>query len=163
MQFIEREIRYYTENIWDSILGLKATPTDAPYETTGKDNSLAGCVHIMGVWEGTVALQCPTSLARKAASIMFNTKVDETGLEQILDALGELTNMTGGNIKSNLPEPSYLSLPAVAVTNYTLRIPGTELVTKVTFECDGEYFAVALLKRTIKGNPNPTPVKPQSP
>lgn len=150
MQFIEPEICTYTQSIWESILGLQTVPVDTHFKTNEKDATLAGCVHIMGAWEGTVALQCPTSLARKAAAIMFGVKEDDASMEQILDALGELTNMTGGNIKSNLPEPCYLSLPAVAVTDYTMHIPGTELVTVVNFECQGKNFAVALLKRVKK-------------
>lgn len=147
MQFIETEICNYTENIWKSILGLDVCKIDAPFKPAGENKTLAGCVHVMGAWEGTVALQCPTALAQQAASIMFSIKMDEVGMEQILDALGELANMTGGNIKSLLPEPSYLSLPAVAVTNFALRIPGTELVSTVNFKCNEHNFAVTLVKR----------------
>lgn len=147
MQFIETEICNYTENIWKSILGLDVCKIDVPFKPAGENKTLAGCVHVMGAWEGTVALQCPTALAQQAASIMFSIKMDEVGMEQILDALGELANMTGGNIKSLLPEPSYLSLPAVAVTNFALRIPGTELVSTVNFKCNEHNFAVTLVKR----------------
>lgn len=150
MQFIEPEICSYTENIWKSILDLEVVKVDAPFKAEGENNTLAGCVHIMGAWEGTVVLLCPTSLAQQAASIMFGIKEDQAGMEQIQDALGELANMTGGNIKSLLPEPSYLSLPTVAVTDFALRIPGTELVSTVNFKCNNHNFAVTLVKRVKK-------------
>lgn len=146
MQFIEPEICGYTESIWDSILGLKAVKIDSPFKPEGQQNTLAGCIHIMGAWEGTICLQCPIALARQAASIMFQVKEDEAGMEQIQDALGEITNMTGGNIKALLPEHSYLSLPAVALTDFALRIPQTEIVTMVNFMCNNHNFAVSLLK-----------------
>ena len=147
MHSIEKEICSYTENIWESILGLKVAKIDAPFKVEGENNTLAGCVHIMGAWEGTVSLQCPKDLAKKAAAIMFGVKEDVADMEQIQDALGELTNMTGGNIKAVLPEPSYLSLPAVSVTDFRLHIPGTELVTTVNFECNEYSFSVTVVKR----------------
>lgn len=147
MQLIETEICSYTENIWESILGLKVEKIDVPFKIEGENNTLAGCVHIMGAWEGTVSLQCSKDLAKKAAAIMFGVKEDAADMEQIQDALGELTNMTGGNIKAVLPEPSYLSLPAVSVTDYRLHIPGTELVTTVNFKCNEHTFSVTVVKR----------------
>lgn len=145
-QFIEPEICNYTETIWDSILGLKAVKIDAPFKPEGQYNTLAGCVHIMGAWEGTVNIQCPTALARQAAAIMYQIKEDDAVMEQLQDALGEITNMTGGNLKSLLAEPCYLSLPAVALTDFALRIPQTEIVSTVNFMCDNHNFAVSLLK-----------------
>ena len=78
---------------------------------------------------------------------MFHLEEQSAGPEDLQDALGELTNMTGGNIKSLLPEPCRLSLPTVAVTNQSFRIPGSDLVTQVAFKCNGHIFQVSLLKR----------------
>jgi len=107
-------------------------------------------VQITGTWEGAVALDCPVELAKKVASIMFQLKEDETTTDLVEDGLGELTNMTGGNIKSLLPEPCYLSLPAVTMTQHGLRIPGSELVSTVTFKCWGYNFRVSVLKKVEK-------------
>jgi len=131
----ESEICQYTESIWKSILDLDV---------------LAGCVHISGEWDGAVSLDCPAELAQKVASIMFKMTDEEVTPDLVQDALGELTNMTGGNIKSLLPEPCYLSLPAVTMTQHGLRIPGSELVTSVTFQCWGYKFKVSVLKKLKK-------------
>ena len=147
MAILDSQVFSYTERVWESILGLKITQTNRPYQLKGTNQSLSACVHIMGSWVGTVALQCPIDLARKVASIMFSVKEEAADLEQIQDAMGELVNMTGGNIKSHLPEPCYLSLPAVAVTDHTLHIPGTEEVSTVNFECTGFDFSVTVLRR----------------
>ena len=93
----------------------------------------------------------PLSLAKQVASIMFDLHGELVENELIQDALGELTNMTGGNIKSLLPEPCFISLPAVAVTDSAMRIPGSELVTKITFNCNGKNFQVSLLKKVDEG------------
>ncbi len=150
MQDFESEICQYSESIWKSILDLDIKKTEDEYCPLGGEDILAGCVQITGEWEGAVALDCPAELAKKVASIMFSLKEDEITTDLIEDALGELTNMTGGNIKSLLPEPCYLSLPAVTMTQHGLRIPGSEMVTTVTFRCWGYSFRVSVLKKVEK-------------
>lgn len=153
MQFIESEICEFTKLIWSSTLGLEVEKTDSPFKQEGKEKNLAGCVQITGTWNGTVALHCPTKLAEQAAAIMFNLDNGSVTTEEVQDALGELSNMTSGNIKSLLPEPNYLSLPAVAVTDHNLRIPGSEVVTNITFKCNGHLFTVTLLRKDERKNP----------
>ncbi len=148
MENFEAEICQYTESIWKSILGLDVKKTPDEYSHSEGESMLAGCVHISGKWEGAVTLDCPLELAQKVASIMFKMTEEEVPSDLVQDALGELTNMTGGNIKSLLPEPCLLSLPAVTMTQHGLRIPGSELVTSVTFKCWGYKFRVSILKKT---------------
>jgi CheY-specific phosphatase CheX len=147
MQFIEEEICDYTKNIWKSILSLDVGPAQNGASGSESDYALAGCIHITGAWNGTVIVHYPMPLANKVASIMFDIKGGPVENELLQDALGELTNMTGGNIKSLLPEPCFLSLPAVALTDRAMRVPGSELVSKITFQCNGENFQVSLLKK----------------
>lgn len=147
MQFIEKEICDYTESIWKSILSLDAKPAQNGSSSAENNYAFAGCVHITGAWNGTVTMHYPMSLAKQVASIMFDLHGEPVEDELLQDALGELTNMTGGNIKSLLPEPCFLSLPAVAKTDSAMRVPGSELVSKVTFQCNGENFQVTLLKK----------------
>ena len=147
MQFIEKEICEYTESIWKSILSLDVKPAQNGSGDSNNNYAVAGCIQITGAWNGSVTMHYPMPLAKQVASIMFDLHGEPVENEQIQDALGELTNMTGGNIKSLLPEPSFLSLPAVALTDRALRIPGSELVTQVTFKCNGENFLVSLLKK----------------
>jgi chemotaxis protein CheX len=150
MQQFENEIIHYTQDIWKSILDLDVKKSEDAFCQLGGESILAGCVQITGSWEGAVALDCPVELAKKVASIMFQLKEDETTTDLVEDGLGELTNMTGGNIKSLLPEPCYLSLPAVTMTQHGLRIPGSELVSTVTFKCWGYNFRVSVLKKVEK-------------
>lgn len=147
MQFYEAEICQYTESIWKSILGLDVKKTEEEFCPPAGENIMAGCVHISGEWEGAVTLDCPIELAEKVASLMFQLTADELSPDLIQDALGELTNMTGGNIKSLLPEPCYLSLPAVTLAERGFKVPGSELTSAVTFKCWGYKFKVSILKK----------------
>ena len=156
-QFGEQDITSLSEVIWDSILGLKVCratrgPGDLPPSET-----LVGCVHITGGWEGAVTLECSISLARKVSAIMFSLNEEAATREFIEDALGELTNMTGGNIKASLlPGLSDLGLPTVeSGTLYSVRIPDTRLVTRLVFTCLDEHFVVTLLEKTSQPSDSP--------
>jgi chemotaxis protein CheX len=115
MAICHDDVAQQIEAIWSSVLGWSSTPIgNNPAATARSVRWVTGVVAISGAWEGLVVLQCDQSLARSAASIMFRSAEDDLGRELIHDAVGELTNMIGGNLKALLPEPSQLSLPVVA-------------------------------------------------
>jgi chemotaxis protein CheX len=68
--------------------------------------------------------------------------------DDVRDALGELANMVGGNIKGLLPGPTQLSLPLVVEGGKdALRILDTQPVSTVWFSSGGHPFVVTLLRR----------------
>jgi len=147
MPFAETEICEVTESIWKSVLGLDVRRRHNA--TTHDDRRLfmTGCVRITGAWEGAVTVDCSTGLVRRAAGIMFDVDPATTALREMRDALGELTNMTGGNIKSLLPAPSLLSTPSVSEgLDRSATFPGERLLTEISFECNGELLLVRVLK-----------------
>jgi len=110
--------------------------------------TLTACVQLAGAWEGSVLLYCTQTLAKRAASVMFGMEPDAVGDEEIEDALGELANMTAGNIKTLLPRPCDLSLPAVVDgIDYRLVIPGSRVASKVLLECEEEPLLVTLMEK----------------
>jgi chemotaxis protein CheX len=113
---------------------------------------LTGCVSITGAWEGAVTLDCSAQLARKLAAVMMRQEPEQTSCDDIADALGELTNILGGNVKRLLPGPSRLTLPAVAEgRDYHLKVAGSQLLSEICFECEGEPMRVTLLQRDENG------------
>jgi len=148
MQVAEKDLRLLTENIWRSVLGLDVCRAEEEPSPAPGQRFLTGCVQITGSWEGTVTLDCSAALARKVAGIMYGVSPERAKLDEIHDALGEMTNMTGGNIKNLLPAPSLLSLPSVTEgLDYTVSVPGGRLVGQVAFDCQGEPLRVSLLER----------------
>jgi chemotaxis protein CheX len=131
-------------DIWSAMTGIEVASA-APAEIDG--TSLTGFVHINGGWQGTVTLRCPAPLAAEAAAAMFGMDLDELGDEEIGDALGELTNMTGGGIKAMLPGPSQLSLPAVvAGGEYSVAVPGAAQLAEMHFTAGDARIAVRVLQ-----------------
>lgn len=109
------------------------------------------CVQITGTWMGLVTINCPEPLAHKIAEIMFQMAPGTAGQEELQDALGEITNMIGGNIKALMPPPCNLSLPIVAVGGHSLHFPMTQIVCKITMKILDRLFQVTIMKQKESG------------
>jgi chemotaxis protein CheX len=139
------DIRKLTTDVFSLTLGLDLAPGDVPPPATD-GRMIEGCVHVTGAWSGAVVLICRRPLADRVAQIMLSLGSDEPSLLDVQDAFGEITNMVGGNIKGLSEAPCFLSLPSVIEgSDYQVRIPGTRVMRKVAFECQGEPLLVHLL------------------
>jgi hypothetical protein len=69
-------------------------------------------VDVVGPWTGSVVLTCARSTAEELArSLLKEHAPPVLDAEDVEDALGELANVVGGNVKGILPGPSVLGLP----------------------------------------------------
>jgi chemotaxis protein CheX len=120
-----------TRQVWSSFLLLDLLPMDVELAPL-RGPRLTGVVQVSGQWRGSVVLECPLEHAVTAAEAMFAADAGTLSADEVGDALGELTNMVGGNIKSLLPVPSALSVPSVMEgDSYTVRVPGAALAVRV--------------------------------
>ncbi len=151
MPIAREDLESITDNVWTTTMGMPVAPTfDAPVPA-GSDGALAGSIDIEGAWRGGVTLSCPRALAGLIARVIFGLDGDdapEPTATQMADALAELTNMTGGNLKALLPEPCVLSLPHISTPEEASRHHGT-LVAEATFECSGEAFVVRVYEESV--------------
>jgi chemotaxis protein CheX len=109
------------------------------------ENHVTGCIQISGTWQGAVVLQTTDGFARNAASRMLCIENIDLTRDDIQDAMAELTNMIGGNIKSQVPGPSYLSLPTVTTgANSAFPLAKTHRLNDVTIEVDNEPLRIIL-------------------
>lgn len=110
----DEQIVEIVQQVWGSYAEIALEPV--PREPAGPGGDvLTGTVRITGAWDGRVALACPVPVARAAAAAMLGVAEHGLTAADVADAVGELTNVIGGNVKSLLPAPSELSLPAVGV------------------------------------------------
>ncbi len=146
----EEEIVQIMQSIWMSILDLPIVADDdgkARVDAAG-ERTLTGCVQLTGDFDGAVMLYCTHGLARRVAAVMFEVDAEHLTVEEVQDALGEVTNMAAGNIKPLLPGTSRLSLPSVVEgLDYSLIVPGSRVVSQVGFDCEGQPLMVTLVMR----------------
>ncbi len=148
MSFNEEHIREVTESIWSNMLGAHIAPCVIRQGAAAPQPYVRGCVHIYGGWEGAITIGCSRAFARRAAGVMFELAPEAASPDEVRDALGELANIVGGNIKAMLPGPSKLSLPDVTEgSDHGLAAADGATLGEVWFECDGEPLVVAVHAR----------------
>jgi chemotaxis protein CheX len=64
----------------------------------------------------------------------------------VADAIGEVANMAGGNVKALLPGPSVLSLPEVAGEGAASVATGGRPVSRLAFAIDGSPLVVTVVE-----------------
>lgn len=137
-------INALTLQVWESVLGLPIE-TDAP-EPPDDELNVVGMVNITGGWQGSVLVRCTRQLARSVTETMFGMDPGEATADEIADALGEIANMIGGNIKSLVPGPSQLSLPTVVDYDF-LSFPLSEECAHAAFSTEDQPMLVTVLRR----------------
>lgn len=146
MLVAEADVAVLVDEIWLTTLGLATHRLDPKTTLPVDAETLDGIINITGGWQATVALQVPKTLAARVASVMFRLDGETPTTEDMQDAIGELTNMLGGNIKALLAGDCHLSLPAVVEgRGYTVRVPTSHIVDRFAFECEGQPAVVNLM------------------
>jgi chemotaxis protein CheX len=145
-----------TKDVFATMLGMEAVPLATRTEEggPGPSDGVVGIIGIAGTWVGTGIVICQAGLACKAASAMMMTEYTSVN-EEVLDAMGEITNMIIGNIKTNL-EDRYgtmgISVPTVVFgRNFATRTVSRGEWVIVSFVVADEDFQVHV---NLALNPN---------
>jgi CheY-specific phosphatase CheX len=112
------DLRSIADEVWGALLGEEEVlvprpiPPGAPFDNTG---TWSAAVHVSGGWTGTITTELGEAAAVGLTAGMLGLAADEQPSDgDLADAVGELVNMVGGNLKSLVDGPSVLSLPMVA-------------------------------------------------
>jgi len=129
--------------VWESVLEEPVTVGE-PVDTLSE--WLVGRIGMTGPWPGEISVLCPTDLADRLAMALFALDADQVDDEGRRDALAELTNMTGGNLKALVSGSNQLTLPTV--TTWSDLEPETftgnqrRLASELWFDAAGFVFGV---------------------
>lgn len=129
-----------TESVWTGFL-------DIPLARSRSEPAACECaasVRIEGAWNGSLVVCCSRLLAQRVATTMFQCEENEAREALWSDALGEIANIIGGNVKAMLPAPSQLGLPRF---HADWRPSGQGQV--VAFRSDGEPLHILLLDEAV--------------
>lgn len=132
-----------TQEIWSALLADEGTLMQSDAVEGGRDE-LAATVKISGAWNGLALISCSTVAGRLAAAAMFGMEDEELSSDEVADAVGELVNVVGGNIKGLLPGPTELSLPVVYESATFTAPTGLELAQEVRFSWLAQPVVVAV-------------------
>jgi chemotaxis protein CheX len=107
------------EQVWTSYLDPEGVNPLLPFGSDDhqakrtQGESICASVSITGAWHGHVVVSCSAAAGRHAAAALLALDVPEVAQQDVIDALGELANIVGGNVKSTLPAVCMISLPHV--------------------------------------------------
>ena len=137
------DVRAVTEEVWSTFLGH--TDPLVAGDAAAFTPEWSASVTIKGEWNGMVVLNLTTVGARLVTCGMLgmDPEADEVSDADVVDAVGELVNMVGGNVKSLVPGPSQLSLPLVATGQFAHGTDEQELV-RLAFVWGTEPIAVTV-------------------
>ncbi|HWA75500.1 MAG TPA: chemotaxis protein CheX [Polyangiaceae bacterium] len=107
------ELTQIAQTIWESVLQMPLEPA-AEDSAIREPATLIATIGFSGAWEGEVRAILSEALGRRMAGAMLDSEPDALAHEDVLDAVGEIINMLGGNVKALLPPPCQLSLPSVS-------------------------------------------------
>ena len=134
------------EDAFETMLG-------SPVHRTGlglKENNVAlypvsGIIGISGQAIGTIVLSMSHQVAQKAAGTMLMMEINKTN-DDVLDAVGELTNMIAGGTKAKLEEfQLQMSLPNVLCgENCRLHFPLHSHPLAIPFSCEWGNLALEI-------------------
>ena len=106
----EGTVQGIAEQTWLALVGedeyLVPLPGTLPADV------VSSWVEIVGPWNGAVVLSCGRGTADELSRCLLGAHAPAVlESEDVEDALGELANVVGGNVKAVLPGPSVLGLP----------------------------------------------------
>ena len=120
------------ESVFLSMLALEVHPSNE--ELRPDEEMITGAVYFAGPWKGAVLVQCTRAQACDFTARLMGIAQPSAFDDDVRDAVGEVTNIIGGNLKPILPHGVVLSMPSV-VEGYpsALRICGNNPIIRLAF------------------------------
>jgi len=129
-------MRSSTQEVFSTMLGMEVTAGE-PFMQASKPGPADGVVSLVGLagnWVGTGSICCTAEFACKICGHMLMSEYASVN-QDVLDAMGEVTNMIVGNFKLAMEDylgPMGLSIPMV--------IFGHNFTARSVNNTDGRWF-----------------------
>jgi chemotaxis protein CheX len=133
-------IRFAASEVFSTMLGMEIEPGPEREDPTGPDvaDGVLAFIGLAGPWAGAGAIACSADLACKLCEALLMSENPAVN-EEVLDAMGEVTNMIIGSFKTQAEErlgPLGLSIPTVIYgRNFKSRGAGRHHWVVVPFSC----------------------------
>ena len=110
---VDQDLVEIVREVWDAYL-QQSDPRQVAGPDTPDKRTITGAVSITGAWEGHVRVWVPADAATDITALMLAMEAGEVTDQDVTDAMGELINVVGGNLKNRGAQPAKLGLPVVA-------------------------------------------------
>lgn len=136
------ELKQIVESVFSIMLSIQVEPVEADW--TPAIDRVTATIQIGGSWRGVVVLEASRNQCCEYAAAMLGSEAPPSVTDDVRDAMGELVNMVGGNLKCTLAQGARLSLPFVIDGgDYRVRYPANASVQRQAFESANGRFWVS--------------------
>ncbi len=137
--------------VWQTMLGLKlVAASDGSATAAAIGDPVTGCVQLISpTARGGVLLELPRALAGECAAILFDMSTDDLEDEDVLDVVGELTNMVAGSLTRTVASSASLTTPIIfSGTSDAVAMPKSETLHQVYLTCQGHPVGVRVVRES---------------
>jgi chemotaxis protein CheX len=110
---VDEDLWAMVEMVWASYLDPFGENPLVPAAVDAGPVDVTGVVSVSGAWIGRVIVTFSPTASQRATAALLGIDATEVSSADVDDAVGELANIIGGSVKSLMPQPTVLSLPAV--------------------------------------------------
>jgi hypothetical protein len=142
MHVDEQQILSASRELWTAHLGLSILP-QADEAGGAEEATRSSCVKISGAWQGAIMIECPESIVRHAAIMLFASDQDD----DIDDAVKELADMFGKKLRPFLPDETKISRPSLVEDEKSCKaLNGMQGLSELRLSCEGRPLRVVLFE-----------------
>ena len=159
LQDLERHFNKAVQDVFATMLRCELQPSSAEGWHMNGQPHVASCVGFFGKLNGVVYLYASEAFARHLASRLLDMAEAQIDSDEMLhDAMGEITNMVVGPVKSRFADngmPCVLTIPSIVRgTNFSIEPASSTERRMFGYRCaEGELVAEVLIKN---GTPQTT-------
>lgn len=145
MSAYETMVAQIVHDVFETMLGYDIYESADDY--SARTEVVTSAIFFAGAWKGAVVLECSEEqcllFTERLMRIPQPTHMDD----DVRDAMGEVVNMVGGNLKSVLPPGVSLSMPSVLEgPDYAFRICGSNQTSHFSLRGGAGPLWVTLVK-----------------
>jgi CheY-specific phosphatase CheX len=138
-------------DVFDTMLQYPIAECEEDY--SNRSTVITAAIFFAGLWKGAAILECSEAEACFFCNRLMGIPQPAHIDDDVCDAMGELANMIGGNLKSVLPPGVSLSMPSVVEGSaYAYRICGSNQTSRFAFRGAAGVLWVTLVQMRDAGD-----------
>jgi CheY-specific phosphatase CheX len=143
-----------TRSVFHTMLSMEVSPAEANPSMELSGSKIVGCVSFTGDAIGNICVHVSRQFGRIMTAAMLGMEVDEVeDDEEIIDVIGEISNMVGGDMKSKLCDagfPCVLSIPNVTSgSDFKIESKGWMRHEKIAFQQQDQLSMVEVFIKSV--------------
>jgi chemotaxis protein CheX len=146
--------RTIAQQVFSTMVDMELTPCSRHLEANDPD-AVASLLRYTAPSEGAMLIECSPALAFTFAARLMSIARPSTVDADVIDAMGELVNMIGGNLKALMPEQTHISSPQVLQPHEREALLAvSRRLTRVCFTSGLDHCCISLIEPASQLSPH---------